>query len=1356
MEHLQTLSESRLSAPMGEAPAFSRSAPSRTIVHAKLEMTTPGDFDESEADSAADDILAGRPLSRAIAGRAGDGSGLAFPSELESTLLSQKGGGIAMPSVALKSMGHAFGQDFSQVRIHADSTAARLSKSIAARAFTHGNDIFFNQGQYDPASNEGRRLLAHELAHVAQKSGKIARDTDHALQTSIVHDFFVSNWNWGLFYTYLNSYHPSVVKRLGLKLNDGFFFSTNWEKERGVGFLKEVSEWVVYDFRSKKRKETSSLSHYDDAISEFRLLEMIYKGSIAPAFSALLTLTQNQKDKAKTHSDYASHSSIEKTKEEVAKVGNRKVDFKGTLFDNRDEPIRKMYGFLKEVYPDALSYYNPFGGFFGRTESIKKQSDLKKDSEEFAAQVEKFLDEFITKRYKDYLKENNLNPSKAEEKEEVRRFLSLFESEVAEHARSYEAAGVLLSIVRCRQKTVYSMTIHTPKCLVSAEAWTQLFVDIMIQGGTMLLGGPLVGKIVSNVVIKNPLAKKAIVESSKRAMDAVAGTTDETLRQLIHHENLDAMAILKEAGMSAVYGKVMDETLKIGAKGYKAIKNRPKLDEPLTNPQLVPDKRMLDLPGGNQPLMLNNLQPKPHTPQKSLIESPSPKQPAPEPAQTSVHTGKPDVEMNVRLPDVPTTKISFNDADLIDADIIVGRSSTPEISTSKPTQVPKPNVTPKPSESQITALVPTSRPNKPALTALEPEVLPPVPVQNGHHTLVPKPDAPGMKLNELDIKSEIPVSNQTSPPSSNTRRMTKAEVDKLNAEGTWVSISENTDIFIPGQKSAVATTTTGIRSHSRPAIHTSSPKALPDLSNRPTLGQLSNPIKGYENELSNLRSFADATHLQHPVANTGAPTTLKALPNLSNRPALEQLSNAIKGYENDLANIRSFADATHLQHPVADTGAPTTLKALPNLSNRPALEQLSNAIKGYENNLANIRRFADTYLPQPPVTKLGDPITTKMQPNPNPSINAVHGNPKPKRNLLETLNNFFSPDEYLFKTKTWSKPRKFIYRFCKGLLGGGGTYYFQQKKQNHDSFIDDITDKNILLPTILSAGSGFSPWGLLSLLFNVGAESFDYYNFTPERKEHGWRSAWDKFSSLAIDHLIPWFAPILNEVGDYGIWYEIDNSPKVDEEKTANESAPFGDETETTMEVPVNMQGMNQSREALPISAPNTMDTSPESNSVQVSSDNNTEQKTPLEDTPEQKEAAITPSPLSIEELNQHIVDATDEALNKMDIKEESSSVQSALDLINLAKGQSEQKKTDNKNKSGLTKVKVRALADKVRDRASSHNKNKHPSLSKEYYSIAAYLYDLAAKKSRTIDDREVHTRLAEQCRKKASEMSTH
>ena len=52
MEHLQTLSESRLSAPMGEAPAFSRSAPSRTIVHAKLEMTTPGDFDESEADSA--------------------------------------------------------------------------------------------------------------------------------------------------------------------------------------------------------------------------------------------------------------------------------------------------------------------------------------------------------------------------------------------------------------------------------------------------------------------------------------------------------------------------------------------------------------------------------------------------------------------------------------------------------------------------------------------------------------------------------------------------------------------------------------------------------------------------------------------------------------------------------------------------------------------------------------------------------------------------------------------------------------------------------------------------------------------------------------------------------------------------------------------------------------------------------------------------------------------------------------------------------------------------------------------------------------------------------------------------------
>jgi hypothetical protein len=64
---------------------------------------------------------------------------------------------------------HAFGQDFSQVRVHTDSGAQALAAALGAKAVTHGEDIAFAAGRYEPDSSAGRRLLAHELAHVAQQ-----------------------------------------------------------------------------------------------------------------------------------------------------------------------------------------------------------------------------------------------------------------------------------------------------------------------------------------------------------------------------------------------------------------------------------------------------------------------------------------------------------------------------------------------------------------------------------------------------------------------------------------------------------------------------------------------------------------------------------------------------------------------------------------------------------------------------------------------------------------------------------------------------------------------------------------------------------------------------------------------------------------------------------------------------------------------------------------------------------------------------------------------------------------------------------------------------------------------------------
>ncbi|HEX7031700.1 MAG TPA: DUF4157 domain-containing protein [Nitrososphaera sp.] len=64
-----------------------------------------------------------------------------------------------------------FGYDFSSVRIHTDEIAARSANSIHARAYTIGNHVIFGDGQYQPDTLEGRKLLAHELTHVIQQTG---------------------------------------------------------------------------------------------------------------------------------------------------------------------------------------------------------------------------------------------------------------------------------------------------------------------------------------------------------------------------------------------------------------------------------------------------------------------------------------------------------------------------------------------------------------------------------------------------------------------------------------------------------------------------------------------------------------------------------------------------------------------------------------------------------------------------------------------------------------------------------------------------------------------------------------------------------------------------------------------------------------------------------------------------------------------------------------------------------------------------------------------------------------------------------------------------------------------------------
>jgi hypothetical protein len=136
----------------------------------KLAIGSIDDPLEREADHTADDVLRRSPaiatpqLSRAV----GKDRRSPAPAIVHQELRSP---GQPLAHATRSFMEARFGHDLSNVRIHDGNHAAASAKSIGARAYTVGNEIVFAAGEYAPASHAGRRLVAHELAHVVQQSG---------------------------------------------------------------------------------------------------------------------------------------------------------------------------------------------------------------------------------------------------------------------------------------------------------------------------------------------------------------------------------------------------------------------------------------------------------------------------------------------------------------------------------------------------------------------------------------------------------------------------------------------------------------------------------------------------------------------------------------------------------------------------------------------------------------------------------------------------------------------------------------------------------------------------------------------------------------------------------------------------------------------------------------------------------------------------------------------------------------------------------------------------------------------------------------------------------------------------------
>jgi hypothetical protein len=167
------------------APPTSRSLGNHAIagaIQAKLQTAESSDQFERQADWIAEHLTRhGHPDAQSWNGI---GSTTANAGDVSRSAVSGTGGGgtsvrvagvplgtaTPLASAVSRVMEPAFGLSLTSVRIHADATAAAAARSVGARAFTVGSHIAFAAGQYDPATRTGRRLLAHEITHVAQQS----------------------------------------------------------------------------------------------------------------------------------------------------------------------------------------------------------------------------------------------------------------------------------------------------------------------------------------------------------------------------------------------------------------------------------------------------------------------------------------------------------------------------------------------------------------------------------------------------------------------------------------------------------------------------------------------------------------------------------------------------------------------------------------------------------------------------------------------------------------------------------------------------------------------------------------------------------------------------------------------------------------------------------------------------------------------------------------------------------------------------------------------------------------------------------------------------------------------------------
>jgi hypothetical protein len=220
--------------------------PKNMTVQAKLEISQPGDSSEMQADKVADAVSRGDVnMSRMTMQQTGseinakgEGGTLTTTPEFNQQLESSKGSGSKMDEGTKSEMEHHMGTDLSGVNIHTGSTASNMSENINAKAFTHGQDVYFKDGNYNPKSGEGKNLLAHELTHtVQQNSGKVQPKIQRQKNPKTPVEAIVYELELGEPDYIQGAAKVSYSMKMSVNLNQDYF-----ENDKNGGFKEKVQD----------------------------------------------------------------------------------------------------------------------------------------------------------------------------------------------------------------------------------------------------------------------------------------------------------------------------------------------------------------------------------------------------------------------------------------------------------------------------------------------------------------------------------------------------------------------------------------------------------------------------------------------------------------------------------------------------------------------------------------------------------------------------------------------------------------------------------------------------------------------------------------------------------------------------------------------------------------------------------------------------------------------------------------------------------------------------------------------------------------------------------------------------------